>query len=865
MNRSKEGCRKINQIFGDGSILPLVGSKRRRQTFDVFISFRGEDTRRSFTSHLSSALFKKGVNVFHDDRIERGDEISEVLREAIAGSKVSLVVFSENYASSRWCLEELVEILQCKKTMDQLVIPIFYDVDPSQVRWQKQSFAVAFERHKEKYKDNTEKVNQWRSALHEAANLSGHDSSEWTPNPDNGLVGIDSRMEKVLRLLEFGEEDIRIVGIWGMGGIGKTTLAEAVFDQISGDFEGSYFFRSVRETEVKGGLVEKRNESLSVILGEDIHIGTSMLPSFVVDRLRRKRVLAVLDDVNHQRQLEILFKGLAESGAGSRVIITTRDRHVLTIFTKDKVKVYDMEGLNNDEALRLFYQNAYISEHQIEAYDELHKKVVHYASGIPLALKVFARSLRGKDRQVGNCLEKDRQRQDKDEVATLLDGCYHAVHYGLSVLEDKALITIRRNKIEMSDPLQELGGDIVKQECESEPGRRTLVVGVGELSPSFSSLCMLSHLNLSYCDSLKSLPGDIWKMQALKELLLYDCPKLEEIPEVLERNECLEEIFLTGAAIRELPSSIERLLRLERLWLNDCRNLSVLPETLWNLDNLYSFRALRASIRQLPPFKKETTKLTDLRISGYCYSLDPVPLLVPPLSRVRSLETLEMSNLHIEQIPENIGCLTSLMRLDLSGNDFKSLPATIKHLSVLYELDLSCCRRLESLYEDIGCLTSLRRLRLSGNDFQILHPIIKHLSKLEMLDLSYCRNLESLSQDIGCLTSLRNLDLSGNGFRILPACMKYLSNVEILDLSYDEGLGSVPKFPNSLRNFNAHECASLGTTCGNMEFFAGAFGGNYIFNHCLRLQEDVTVKRVAAAKLLFQTLEQKHWVGYACS
>ena len=142
--------------------------------YDVFLSFRGEDTRDGLTSHLNKGLVQKKIRTFMDEELEKGDEISPNLLEAIEESKISVVVFSRNYASSKWCLDELVKIMDCKKTnKHHLVVPVFYRIDPSELRNQTGSFADAFVKH---FKRNTQKVETWRTALTEAANISGWDS-----------------------------------------------------------------------------------------------------------------------------------------------------------------------------------------------------------------------------------------------------------------------------------------------------------------------------------------------------------------------------------------------------------------------------------------------------------------------------------------------------------------------------------------------------------------------------------------------------------------------------------------------------------------------------------------------------------------
>nr|POE62702.1 isoform 2 of tmv resistance protein n [Quercus suber] len=147
----------------------------QRCRYDVFLSFRGEDTRNGFTSHLNGILRYNGINTFMDDELPRGEKISAELLEAIESSKISIIVFSKNYVSSTWCLDELVKILECKNN-GQVVLPVFYKVDPSDVRNQQEKFGEALAKHEKKFKDNKEKVQRWRAALNEASHISGCNS-----------------------------------------------------------------------------------------------------------------------------------------------------------------------------------------------------------------------------------------------------------------------------------------------------------------------------------------------------------------------------------------------------------------------------------------------------------------------------------------------------------------------------------------------------------------------------------------------------------------------------------------------------------------------------------------------------------------
>ncbi|XP_040996730.1 TMV resistance protein N-like [Juglans microcarpa x Juglans regia] len=142
-------------------------------SYDVFLSFQGENTRNNFTGHLYRALHQNGINTYIDnEELRRGEKISPTLLKAIEESKISIVVFSENYASSAWCLDELIKILECKGSKQQKVLPVFYKVEPSTVRHQINSFKEALAKHEENFKDDA-KVQRWKTALKQAADLSG--------------------------------------------------------------------------------------------------------------------------------------------------------------------------------------------------------------------------------------------------------------------------------------------------------------------------------------------------------------------------------------------------------------------------------------------------------------------------------------------------------------------------------------------------------------------------------------------------------------------------------------------------------------------------------------------------------------------
>ncbi|PNX78586.1 disease resistance-like protein, partial [Trifolium pratense] len=326
-------------------------------TYDVFLSFRGTDTRNNFTGNFYKALCDGGVRTFIDDReLHGGDEISPSLVKAIEESRIFILVFSINYASSSFCLDELVHILHCFKANGCLVLPIFYDVEPSNVRHQTGSYGEALAKHEERFQNNSEKdknnnmerLHKWKMALNHAANLSGYHFNprnngyeyefiqqivRFISNQINRVplhvvdypVGLQRQVLKVYSLLDVRSNDeVKVVGIYGPGGMGKTTLAKAVYNFIADQFEFGFEFKL-------------RNSSEGI--------------STIKQRLQRKKVLLILDDVDELKQLQALVGGLDWFSVGSRVIITTRDKHLLASHGIDVT--YEIRELNKKEALEL--------------------------------------------------------------------------------------------------------------------------------------------------------------------------------------------------------------------------------------------------------------------------------------------------------------------------------------------------------------------------------------------------------------------------------------------------------------------------------------------------------------------------------
>ncbi|KAI5322074.1 hypothetical protein L3X38_031146 [Prunus dulcis] len=503
--------------------------------YDVFLSFRGEDTRKNFSDHLYTACVEKGFNTFRDDEeLERGVDIKPELKKAIQQSRSSVIVFSKDYSSSRWCLDELVFILEQKRISEHVVLPVFYDVDPSQVRNQTGCVAEAFSRHEENQL-STNKVKQWRAALREVADLSGmvlqnhadgYESKfimQIVKVIDNKLsrtpfaiapypIGIDSRVENINSWLQDGSTDVGILLVNGVGGIGKTTLAKFAYNINFRRFERSCFLEDVREiSNQPNGLVHLQIQFLHHIMsGREVKIhSVSEGIKKIRDAIISKTILLVLDDVDHMDQIDAIFFMQDWFCPGSKIMITTRCAGLLRGHQVAKSKVYDAETLDVDESLQLFSWHAFGQDHPIEGYISLSKRVEDRCGGLPLALQVLGSSLSGRRIDVWeSTLEKlktipdnqiikklrisydalqdnpDDQNlflhiacffvgQGKDYVVRILDGCNFFTIVGIENLVNRCLVTIDdENNVKMHQMIWDMGREIVRLESKA-PGKRS--------------------------------------------------------------------------------------------------------------------------------------------------------------------------------------------------------------------------------------------------------------------------------------------------------------------------------------------------------------------------------------------------------
>ncbi|XP_043688291.1 toll/interleukin-1 receptor-like protein [Telopea speciosissima] len=263
----------------------------RSSSYDVFLNFRGEDTRNNFTGFLNLVLKDKGIDVFIDSKeLWTGEAIGPACLSAIQRSKISIPIFSKDYANSKWCLLELAQIFECYTSDDQLVLPIFFYVDPSQVRNQTGSFEEAFKEHEKNFEPHM--VESWRKALREIGKLKGEvidknrDQAEVVElvvkrvldklDSDMHLaeckhrIGIDSSVQDLLSLLSSGSNEVQFIGMCDVSGIGKTTIGEAIYNRILSSFNKHSFISDVsKQAKQCMGLVSLQNRLLKDMFNRD--------------------------------------------------------------------------------------------------------------------------------------------------------------------------------------------------------------------------------------------------------------------------------------------------------------------------------------------------------------------------------------------------------------------------------------------------------------------------------------------------------------------------------------------------------------------------------------------------------------------
>nr|XP_017226835.1 PREDICTED: TMV resistance protein N-like isoform X2 [Daucus carota subsp. sativus] len=868
-----------------------VDSSSDKYKYDVFLSFRGEDTRKTFTDHLYTAIVNEGLIVFRDnEEIERGETIKSELEEGIQESRSWVVVFSEKYAFSSWCLDELVMILQCKNNSNRLLLPIFYHGHPSDIRKQSGFVSQAFYMHEQKFKsevddtrrkDMMDKIKGWRTALAEVANLAGMTF----PNGTNGqeaefikdivkcisdkvafnilsitphLVGINASAEAINSWIRNGSNDVEVFALYGIGGVGKTTIAKYVYNTNFQLFEGGSFLENIREySERVDGLVCLQRQLLA-----DISKGNTPTINNLNDGIRKiqravclRKLLIVLDDVDQVEQLDAIF-GMRECfHPGSKIILTTRDVDLLK--AREPCTRHVVETLNLRDSSELFSRHAFRDSCPPEYYMEDSQRILKQCEGLPLALEVLGAYLRDKKADVWRSavekleviphhkiqkilqlsyesLEDDYDNnlfldiacffneEAKSRVVMILDECKYHTRIGIEKLIDRCLLKIDIfEKLRMHCLIQSMGREIIRQESPKEPGERS----------------RLWH----HKDSLEVLEDETGT-RAIEGLAL----------ELNRTDVCQVELRTSGfSRMHKL-----RLLKLDNVRLNGgyekklewlCWHrcpLKALPKGFPST----SLVAIEMQRSKLQKMCHGSMLFKSLKFLDLSHSHDLVKS--PNFAELIALKQLILEDcVSLGEIDESIGMAAGLVLLNLKDCELlKTLPKNMGMLKSLELLIISGCSNLNKLPIEMINMESLKSFHADGVNFgnsiaraqeykswlnfiwdwvstprrglqlSLTYLPSKSITKLSLVNCNL--HDDDFPKDFG--HSVECLDLSKNPISFLPDCFKGLKRLKKLQTEHCQQLQALEDIPYMLEKIYAGECPLLEkiTFNGPFKFYA---------------------------------------------
>ncbi|XP_056165298.1 disease resistance protein RPV1-like [Syzygium oleosum] len=832
-------------------------------SYEVFLSFRGADTRYEFTDHLYHGMVDAGIIVFRDDEsLHVGKEIGGELLQAIENSKIYIPIFSENYASSDWCLRELAYMVECtsKSNGNKEILPIFLNVEPADVKLKTDLYEQPLSKRQ---KTGCAEAESWKKALVEVGKKKG-----WNWQKDQGqvdliqsvkqsvltklnvgfkkkvtehLVGVDDRVEAIIKMLHVESDSIQFLGIHGMGGIGKTTLAKIIFNQLSSHFRGCNFLSDIGESSRRHGLVHLQKQLLSKFLGSHSKLDQIHDVDDGIDMIKRvlcnKKVLVVLDDVDEKEQLNSLAEKGNWFGSGSRIIITTRDQSVLMIEGEAtgegpvkkfaNVWTYEAHAMEFDHALKLFSRHAFRRDSPPYHYVSLSKAIVSTLGKLPLALEITGSSLSGKSEKIWvDTLKKleeappmgvqkklmvsyerldHAQKQvfldiacffvgwDKTYPLYMWDECGYHPHDSLEVLSLMSLIKIKdNNTFWMHDQVRDLGREIVRQENFNDPCERSRVwnhkealsiLQLKEGSRKIEALSAGYHGNEDVIlkhDEFANL-RNLRFFQGDRVLFVGDFNNLLFNLRWISWQSCPPKFEATNFHLTNLVVLDLSWSHISEEWIG------------WNqIKEARKLKVLDLSycchLRRTPDLS--TWVSLERLVFKYCSNLIEINSSIGKLKLLTSLNLGGCQSLR--ELPKEIGSLQALIEI-VMPNTLHELPETFGNLQSLLTLDVSY-RQINKLTYSIGGLVKLTRLDLSSIYIKELPDSIGKLQSLVELDLSQTR-ICHLPDSIGNLKQLKVLSMRGiRGLTKLPSAIGLVEKLEELDASGCYNLtGEIPE------------------------------------------------------------------------
>ncbi|KAM7522825.1 hypothetical protein LguiA_012727 [Lonicera macranthoides] len=734
-----------------------------------------------------------------------------------------------------------------------MIYPIFYDVNPYEVRHQSGSYEDAFSQHKNNFDEMT--IQGWKEAMRKVGQLKGLEliketnglegqlvkkvvqdvvlglEKNYTQLPGN-LVGLDDHIKAMKELLNVNSNGIRVVGIHGIGGLGKTTIAKVIYNQLCEGFERCCFIEDVRaNSNGQNGIVELQTHLLCKIRKKEVGKINDVDEGIkqIEEAVGKKKVIIVLDDVEDKYQFDKLVGKCNSFGAGSRIIVTTRNKGLLDTIEAtyqienlhDVYRSYEPHLMKSIHSLELFCKYAFMRDCPPEDYGSLAQKVVSSAGGLPLVLVTIGSLLFGK-KDIALWEEKliklkeappaevlgrlrisydaldDWQKRIFLDIACFFIGedyincfyfwvaCGFYPREGLDVLVLRSMIKIEDdNKLRMHDQLRDLGREIVREENMAKPGNRSRLWCTEQASKLWEG-CMVTRdveaLNLNFGkDSVcrpRRLEGEDFK--DLRNLRFLRLGRVD----------------LDGDFKQHFSN-----LR----WLDwECSGNS------WPTNcHLKHLVVLKLSGKNIPDNWKGWSEIKmskELRVLdiSFCRGLGTLDC-----SSFSALENLNLCFCSKLRRLDGLEQLKSLRYLNLHGCWKLEILLDLSNFKMLKKLDIASCEKLTEM-QGLDRLESFDVLDMSRCESIKRLRGLSNLRMLKRLHLCYCINLQELDE-VGVLESLEHLDMTDcRSIERLPDLSK-LTNLKKLILSDCEMLREVKGLSvlKSLEVLNLRNCKSM--------------------------------------------------------
>ncbi|CAN4108223.1 unnamed protein product [Withania somnifera] len=640
----------------------------------VLLSFKSEDTGKTFTNHLSTTLNQDGFRTFED-----GDDESKFPKE----KKTLIQSCLKQYKNQR-----CVSLFAC------MILPVFYHVDPSNLRKHKGSFGEALARHEKKFKcerhgsnekEWEDKLKKWKDALSQAADLA--------------RMVLDNKHEST-----FIKKIVNVI---------NTRLSSPAL-YIASCSIGIH-------QKLPNGLITLQKQLRKCLL-KNQKVKISSFDEGIIkikNALCHRKVLLVLDDVDEPDLVEAIFDMKDWFGHGSKIIVTTRHKSLLRPQLGHEVhKLFNWHAFGENNPISEDYN-----------YKEYSEEVIEWCRGLPLALQVISSSLAEKSNNVWrSAIEKLRQistnkivdklrlsdelleddhdqnlflhlscffvKMEKESVVRILDNCDFYTLVGLQNLIDRSLVTIGEyvNDIRMHRLVRDMGRDIVRREAPMDPGKRSRlwhhthsynvlrgktfvqyleILDLGHsyeliTTPDFSGLPNLERLILEHCTKLINVHDTIGCLQKLILLNLKDCQKLKSLPDSICELKCHEKLDISGCSnIECLPTEMDKLTSLKELYADEIS----MNRVAISADN-FGVQPWYSSLWSWDRKQRVSSKLHEIHFP-------------------RSLHVLNIAKCNLS--------LDAFNNLNLDGNPISNLPDSIKNLTRLKTLDIAYCTKIKCL------------------------------------------------------------------------------------------------------------------------------------------------------------------------